>query len=352
MESPLGDDEKTILAVESPLVNVDESPLPVADREEFPFNIEEESPLVNEDESPLADEEESPLGDEGEPTLVDEDESSLVNEDELPLADEEAPPLADEGESTLVGEGGFRFPNDKESTLEDGGESPLPDEKEFPLDDEESFLDDEGESPLDDEAGSLLTNDEVFSLDAEEKFLLTNEEVLSLESSTFFTHRGFVDVFDDVRCFKSFGSIFDFPILLSFFSPPTIDFETDADEDFVPLFSFPVTVVSSFFFLSTSSSFGGWRLLPAVSLLVQTSFVSSDRVSFRGLLLFLALFPPGLSEGLVFCCDFSLKSLLFASCDVLLSWSCLLPRELDLPSFSLEVRKLAPTKLFISCRPL
>ena len=289
-ESPLAVDGKSSLVDEGePALEV-EVVVPLAGGEESPLNVEEESSLADDKESFLAVEGEPFVVDEGgfrfgedlgESPLADEKEVPLDVVEESPLADKEESPLADEAEpfNPFSHEGVFRLVDEEEFTLEDLGESPLTNDEALPLDDEEESFLGEGESPLDDE----------------EEFLLT---------------KGFVAV--SFSFIESLGSTFDF-ILTIFFSPPSRGFEADADVGFVPFSSFSVTTVSSFPFLFNSI------LLSAVSLSVEASFLSSDRVTFRGFLLFLPLFPLGLAEeGLVFSCDISLKSFLFVSCEVLL----------------------------------
>ena len=135
--------------------------------------------------------------------------------------------------------------------------------------------------------------------------------------------------------------------MLLLFSSAATDREDDADT----LFPFSLSAVSSRFFLSSSLPF-----LPASPLLESSFFFSSDRTSFRGLL-FLALFPLGLSEeGLFFGCDLSLESLFVVSSDFLLplsslQWGVCLWLLLPRPSDLLPLEYVTTT-LFIFCGAL
>ena len=150
-----------------------------------------------------------------------------------------------------------------------------------------------------------------FLLADESGMLLDDEEVFSLGSAMSLMLDAVPSLIVLLRC------IFDLRLPLS----SATEKDANADADSVPLFPFSVTAVSSGFFLSSSLPF-----VPESPLQESSFFFSPDRASFRGLL-FLALFPLGLSEEeLFFCCDLFLESVLFfvVSSDALLPLSSLL----------------------------
>ena len=300
-DSPMTLKEELFLAADKKSSVMDEEMSPLAVDVEYPLTANEDTPLVDDEDSPFSNGVEFSLVDEGasdkEESFLDADEESLlpseeeflfVNEGGVSLDEEEGSPLVAEEESFLDTEDESSLDVVEESLLDAEEEPFLPGGEENPLTEEMEFL-------LADESGMLLDDEEVFSLGSAMSLML--DAVPSLIVL--------------LRC------IFDLRLPLS----SATEKDANADADSVPLFPFSVTAVSSGFFLSSSLPF-----VPESPLQESSFFFSPDRASFRGLL-FLALFPLGLSEEeLFFCCDLFLESVLFfvVSSDALLPLSSLL----------------------------
>ena len=302
-DSPVTLKEELFLAVDKKSSEMDEEISPLAVDEEYPLTANEDTPLVDDEDSPFSNGVEFSLVDEG---AIDKEESILDADEESLLPSEE--------EFLFVNEGGVSLDEEEGSPLVAEEESFLDTEDESSLDVvEESFLDAEVELFLPGGEENSLTEEMEFLLADESGMLLDDEEVhvFSLGSAMSLMLDAVPSLIVLLRC------IFDLRLPLS----SATEKDANADADSVPLFPFSVTAVSSGFFLSSSLPF-----VPESPLKESSFFFSPDRASFRGLL-FLALFPLGLSEEeLFFCCVLFLESVLFfvVSSDALLPLSSLL----------------------------